>query len=182
MIVDRSCLSCVAYRTLYRLGLDPARFRTYSTVEGEELNVTTLDSQIPESERYNDADPLKIRCRHCKTETTFHPIHDRPVRHHGADAVLVHHLRFLMRQRSLLLPSGPTCPTCRKTLGDASIQVQLERQIREHISKFYLGWTVCDDSTCGGRTRMMSVYGKRCLRTGCTGRVSFEVGFGYCFS
>jgi len=44
------------------------------------LNLTTLDSQIPESERYNDADPLKIRCRHCKTETDFVPIHDRQVR------------------------------------------------------------------------------------------------------
>lgn len=48
-------------------------------MESEELNVTTLDSQIPESERYNDADPLKIRCRHCKTETDFVPIHDRQV-------------------------------------------------------------------------------------------------------
>ena len=61
------------------IGLDPARFRSYSTAEGEELNVTTLDSQIPESERYNDADQLKIRCRHCKTETDFVPIHDRQV-------------------------------------------------------------------------------------------------------
>ena len=83
MIVDRSCLSRVVCRTSYRVGLDPARFRNYSTAEGEELNVTTLDSQIPESERYNDADPLKIRCRHCKTETNFHPIHDRAVRYHG---------------------------------------------------------------------------------------------------
>lgn len=80
MIVDRSYLSRVVCRALYPVGLDPARFRTYSIVEGEELSVTTLDSQIPESERYNDADPLKIRCRHCKTETNFHPIHDRPVR------------------------------------------------------------------------------------------------------
>ena len=45
-------------------------------------------------------------------------------------------LRYLSRspmwQKSLLLPSGPTCPTCREALGSASIQVQLERQIREH--------------------------------------------------
>ena len=68
-------------RTLYWIGLDPARFRTYSTAEGEELNITTLDSQIPESERYNDADPLKIRCRHCETEADFVPIHDRQVRY-----------------------------------------------------------------------------------------------------
>jgi len=136
------------------LGLDPARFRSYSTAEGEELNITTLDSQIPESKRYNDADPLRVRCRHCKTETEFAPIHDC--------------------QKSLLLPSGPTCPTCRKIIGNASIQVQLERQIREHIAKYYLGWTVCNDSTCGSRTRMMSVYGRRCLRPGCSGRVAFE--------
>ena len=89
MIVDRSYLSRVVSWELYLVGLDPARFRTYSTAEGEELNVTTLDSQIPESERYNDADPLKIRCRHCKTETNFHPIHDRPVRFYGTDVVRV---------------------------------------------------------------------------------------------
>jgi len=79
-------MSC---RTLCEIGLDPARFRSYSTAEGEELNITTLDSQIPESERYNDADPLKIRCRHCETETDFVPIHDRQVRYDGADTVRV---------------------------------------------------------------------------------------------
>ena len=88
MIVDRSCLSR-RVPALYLVGLDPARFRTYSTAEGEELSVTTLDSQIPESERYNDADPLKIRCRHCKTETNFHPIHDRPVRFSAVGVVRV---------------------------------------------------------------------------------------------
>lgn len=50
------------------------------TAESEELNITTLDSQIPESQRYNDADPLKIRCRYCKMETDFAPIHNRQVR------------------------------------------------------------------------------------------------------
>ena len=70
---------------LYLIGLDPARFRSYSTAEGEELNITTLDSQIPESKRYNDADPLKIRCRHCTSETDFAPIHDREVRYDAID-------------------------------------------------------------------------------------------------
>lgn len=56
-----------------------------------------------------------------------------------------------------------------------SLQTQLESQLREHIGKYYEGWTVCDDPTCGHRTRMMSVYGRRCLRTGCRGSVAFEV-------
>jgi len=80
VIVHRSYISRVACHTLCWIGLDPARFRNYSTAEGEEMNIMTLDSQIPESERYNDADPLKIQCRHCKTETDFVPIHDRQVR------------------------------------------------------------------------------------------------------
>ncbi len=58
-----------------------------------------------------------------------------------------------------------------------SLQVQVEYQIREHISKYYEGWTVCNDPTCGSRTRMMGVYGRRCLRPTCQGTVTFEVGF-----
>lgn len=48
-------------------------------------------------------------------------------------------------------------------------------QIRESITKYYQGWTVCDDPTCHNRTRMMGVYGRRCLRAECKGRVTFEV-------
>lgn len=62
-------------------------------------------------------------------------------------------------------------------MGMASVQTQLEVQIREHIAKYYEGWTVCDDATCGNRTRMMGVYGRRCLRPGCQGSVAFEVSF-----
>jgi len=51
----------------------------------------------------------------------------------------------------------------------------LVTQIRENISKYYEGWTICDDPTCGNRTRMMGVYGRRCLRQGCRGTVTFEV-------
>jgi hypothetical protein len=28
----------------------------------------------------------------------------------------------------------------------------------------YEGWTICDDPTCGHRTRIMSVYSRRCLQ------------------
>lgn len=94
--------SCAA---LYWIGLDPARFRSYSTAEGEELNITTLDSQIPESERYNDADSLKIQCRHCKTETDFVPIHDRQVRYNAADTVRVSLLTRLDPRRD----RNPSC-------------------------------------------------------------------------
>lgn len=65
---------------------------------------------------------------------------------------------------------------CGNGFGTASLQVQLECQIREHINKYYEGWTVCDDPTCGNRARMMGVYGRRCLKEWCRGSVTFEVG------
>ena len=76
---------------------------------------------------------------------------------------------------NLLLPTGPACPACSKTITSGSIQAQLEVQVREHIAKFYEGWTVCDDPTCDYQTRMMGVYGRRCLRSGCKGHVTFQV-------
>ena len=81
---------------------------------------------------------------------------------------------FLFKQ-NLLTPNGIKCPACLKLIKGGGLQAQLEVQIREHISKYYEGWTICDDQTCGYRTRMMSVYGRRCLRPGCRGKVSFEV-------
>jgi hypothetical protein len=64
---------------------------------------------------------------------------------------------------------------CGNSFGTASLQIQLECQIREHINKYYEGWTVCDDPTCGNRARMMGVYGRRCLKEWCRGSVTFEV-------
>ena len=69
---------------------------------------------------------------------------------------------------------GAKCPSCSAELKPASLEVQLQLQIRQHIAKYYEGWTVCDDPTCGNRTRMMGVYGRRCLRPGCVGKVTFE--------
>ncbi|KAI0947004.1 hypothetical protein AcV7_009558 [Taiwanofungus camphoratus] len=135
------------------LGLDASRFRGTGG-ESDERYFGTLDSMMSDAERYKDVDPFVVRCRSCQGQVAFEPISDR--------------------DSSLLLPMGPTCPSCKSTMGAAGMQLQLETQIREHIGKYYEGWTVCDDPTCGHRTRMMGVYGRRCLRPGCRGTVSFE--------
>jgi DNA polymerase alpha subunit A len=79
----------------------------------------------------------------------------------------------------MLRPSGPTCLSCEKAIELVSLQVQLEAQIRECIAKYYEGWTVCSDSTCANRTRMMGLYGSKCLRQECTGKVALEVCNGF---
>lgn len=80
-------------------------------------------------------------------------------------------------QNKLIIPSGVVCAnsSCSAPITAASLQTQLEIQIRAHIARFYQGWMVCDDVVCGKRTRMMRVYGRRCLSEGCRGLMSFEV-------
>ncbi|KAI0369754.1 hypothetical protein BV20DRAFT_967411 [Pilatotrama ljubarskyi] len=136
------------------LGLDPNRYRTVVGGDAEERYFGTLDSLMSDSERFKDADPFTARCRACRNDVTFAPLADR--------------------EKSLVRAAGVACPHCRGQLGTASLQTQLEVQIRAHIARYYESWTVCDDPTCGNRTRMMGVYGRRCLRPGCRGTVSFE--------
>ncbi|KAF7370942.1 DNA polymerase [Mycena sanguinolenta] len=81
---------------------------------------------------------------------------------------------FRPYKHSIFLPTGPTCPACKEHISLGSLQMQLEIQIREQIAKYYEGWTVCDETTCGHRTRRMGVWGRHCLQKGCKGTVVFE--------
>ncbi|TFK23220.1 DNA polymerase alpha catalytic subunit [Coprinopsis marcescibilis] len=134
------------------LGLDPNRYR--NTTASEEKLFASLDSQMSDVERFKETDPFKVRCRWCHATLNFPVLNDRSV--------------------ALLKASGVSCLSCEKPITGASLQVQLEGQIRAHIAKYYEGWAVCDEQTCSNRTRSMGIYGRRCLKAGCKGRVSFE--------
>jgi hypothetical protein len=83
----------------------------------------------------------------------------------------------LRLQVPVVTSAGVACPGCSEPFKQASIHAQLETQLRQQIANYYAGWTVCEDATCGHRTRAMSVYGKRCLNPACAARgpVSYEV-------
>ncbi|KAF9266691.1 DNA polymerase alpha catalytic subunit [Marasmius fiardii PR-910] len=137
------------------LGLDPTRYRvTTSSASAEDTGFASLDSQLSDAQRYKDTELFLVRCRNCKGQWAYAPLNDR--------------------EECCLRPNGRFCPSCQTPLQLGSLQAQLEAQIRKHIAKFYECWTVCSDQTCGNRTRMMGVYGRRCLRPGCTAAVTFE--------
>jgi DNA polymerase alpha subunit A len=83
-------------------------------------------------------------------------------------------------QSNVMQSSGIVCPACSASLPAPSLAIQLDMRIRANISRYYLGWTVCDEDDCGARTRMMGVYGRRCLglvKEGCKGNVRLEVRY-----
>ncbi|WRT65216.1 uncharacterized protein IL334_002159 [Kwoniella shivajii] len=146
------------------LGLDPSRYASSGSGPSEEKQFFTFESQISDKERFKDTEPLQLRCVSCESSFTF---------------------QGLMEENSNVQPVGISCSACHAILHPASVSIQLENHIRSHISKYYLGWTVCDGGGCGARTRMMSVYGKRCLgltKEGCKGNVKLEYSDGMLYN
>ncbi|GMK53505.1 hypothetical protein CspeluHIS016_0100910 [Cutaneotrichosporon spelunceum] len=142
------------------LGLDPARY-TSSSHEVAERTFHRFESQIPDKERFKDAAPFALRCGSCEATFSFEGIGSDVEDPEGAT---------LRRQ-------GIVCLSCSASVPFPSVALQLENAVRGFISKYYLGWTVCDADDCGARTRAMSVYGRRCLgfnKPGCKGVVHLE--------
>lgn len=151
-----------AVRLAECLGLDTRKYSVGSSTSSEQQGkeVSPLESQIPDSIRFKDCAPLALRCRHCKHSFPFV----------GLPSAL-----------DVVTPEGIRCPApdCSRLFATISVVAQLEHAIRVQTSKYYDGWLVCDDPSCGNRTRMMSVYGHRCLgprgrAEGCLGRMKYE--------
>lgn len=145
------------------LGLDIRRYANNanhsSTGNSNDLEIHPLESQIPDEIRFRDCARLQLRCRSCTTTSSFEGLLANPDR---------------------VTNAGIVCGSCNATLKTLSIVAQLERAIRLSTAKYYEGWLVCDDSSCGNRTRQMSVYGSRCLgpkglARDCLGRMRYEV-------
>lgn len=145
------------------LGLDTSKYRVSSASNSSNSNeseIMPLESQIPDEIRFKDAKPLSLRCPSCTHSFAYRGL--------GSLPEVVSH-------------DGFRCPRseCAKAISTISVASQLEAQMRQHTGRYYAGWLVCDDSSCGNRTRQMSVYGHRCLgpkglATGCLGRMQFE--------
>lgn len=146
------------------LGLDAKKyaFSSASRAEGGMQDIMPLESQMPDEIRYKDCPRLQLTCLACKNKFSFLGISG------SLDAVT---------------PKGIVCPAegCGKLFKNFTLVAQTEHAIRVLASEYYDGWLVCDDPSCGARTRSMSVYGHRCLgptglAQGCLGRMGWEKG------
>ena len=144
------------------LGLDTRKYSIASTQQSESTEITPLESQIPDTVRFKDCARLLLTCRHCKESFPF---------------------EGLAPSISCVSPQGILCPnlSCRKLFTNLTLVAQLEHAIRVHTSRYYDAYLVCDDPSCGNRTRSVSVYGHRCLgprgrAEGCLGKMRFEFG------
>ena len=143
------------------LGLDTKKYSIASSSSNQIQEISPLESQIPDSIRFRDCARLTLKCRYCKHAFIFE----------GISTSIAN-----------VTPEGITCPSesCRRPFPTLTLVAQLEHAIRLQTSRYYDGYLVCDDSSCGNRTRQMSVYGHRCLgprgrAEGCLGRMRYEM-------
>ena len=165
--VERLCANIVGTSTAQladNLGLDARRYANTSSNSSSnpnrDLEIHPLESQIPDAIRFQDCARLTLRCRACKASAAFEGL-------------------LLSAHRTT--PAGVACPSCAAVLPTLSIVAQVETAVRAQTARYYEGWLVCDDASCGNRTRQMSVFGGRCLgpkglARDCTGRMRYEFG------
>ncbi|KAK9761960.1 DNA-directed DNA polymerase alpha catalytic subunit pol1 [Basidiobolus ranarum] len=125
------------------LGLDSSKYHSTSAKASDE-RFTTLDSQIPDADRFKNAVRFSPKCRYCHQAYEF------------VGTAVVQEDRVV---------TGFKCPnaSCGQLASVGSLAVQLKLAIRSHISQYNEGWLVCEDPQCGHRSKSMSVYGRRCL-------------------
>lgn len=169
--VERLCANIVGTSTAQladNLGLDVRRyannnsaFSANSSGGKHDHEIHPLASQIPDAVRFRDCARLSLRCRSCKTSAPF---------------------EGLVGSADRITARGVTCPKpdCKAVLPTLSIVAQVESAVRAQTARYYEGWLVCDDASCGNRTRQLSVAGDRCLgpkglALGCSGHVRHEM-------
>jgi DNA polymerase alpha subunit A len=164
--VERLCANIVGTSTSQlaeQLGLDVRKYASNHSSSGgmnnsNDLEIHPLESQMPDEIRFRDCARLSLRCRKCKTSSVF---------------------EGLVSSSKNVTPQGLSCATCSAPIPNLSVVAQVEAAIRAQTARYYEGWLVCDDPSCGNRTRQMSVYGGKCLgpkglATGCLGRMRYE--------
>ncbi|KAG1468258.1 hypothetical protein G6F56_003936 [Rhizopus delemar] len=136
------------------LGLETSRYRhvTLGALEDDQ-ELYTLDSKISDAERFKSSNALSLICNSCEQEFKY-------------DGIL--------RQAEDTVECGLECTQCHQVVHYASLKAQLILNMRIYIDKYYKGWLICDDSTCRNRTRMLSVFGRRCLAEDCRGIMTRE--------
>mmetsp|Transcript_17703 Transcript_17703/g.20391 ORF Transcript_17703/g.20391 Transcript_17703/m.20391 type:complete len:938 (+) Transcript_17703:655-3468(+) len=156
-----------------QLGLDanqyskgPANNGQPKELQDEELVNYQPVHTLPDEERFESVQKLELKCRSCHVTSSF------PGVFHCTSTPL-----NTLQLTSGLSCTNPTCPSPNlwgypsPTELQSRISNRLCLSIRSSLKQYYSQTTVCDDVTCGLRTRQCSVLGSLCLERGCHGRL-----------
>ncbi|KAJ3221314.1 DNA-directed DNA polymerase alpha catalytic subunit pol1 [Clydaea vesicula] len=158
------------------LGLDLSKYKisglNSSNENGQDYNekLYTLASQMTEEERFKDCVKFEPKCRFCKEKQIFNGLFNVTVNMHKIFQ------SFNLFFKGTNVKIAWECNKCEKIMPIGSIQAQLICLIKKEIGNFSECWLVCDDTSCGCRTRQISIKARKCPVRGCRGFLTFEYG------
>ncbi|KAJ2354433.1 DNA-directed DNA polymerase alpha catalytic subunit pol1 [Coemansia sp. RSA 2618] len=132
------------------LGLDASKYHAPAQAAQTDGQLRTLDSQIPDAERFKLARPLVVVCA-CAHEFQVHGVARRSAR--GVE-------------------SGLACPACRSVPPAHVLATRLLMLIRRCVREYHAFAMQCDEPSCALVSRLLTVTGARCLRPQCSGRMA----------
>ncbi|OQR90225.1 DNA polymerase alpha catalytic subunit [Achlya hypogyna] len=148
------------------LGLDTSKFSHAARNVGDD-EVDEIPSVLQhDSDRFKSCTPLLLTCAKCKDERPF-------------PGVFVS--RANGRHDTGLVCPNEACGAEFWGYDSADLGVLLSNKmhlaIRDCTKRYYQGWAVCSDGTCGARTQKQSLRGRKgdaCSMAGCRGTVCME--------
>ncbi|KAJ3207497.1 DNA-directed DNA polymerase alpha catalytic subunit pol1 [Entophlyctis luteolus] len=138
------------------LGLDAAKFQnTFDVAELIEEKMYTLESTISEEERFKKCDKVHIYCPTCDVASEFPGLVRLVVDENG----------------NANFESGLVCGNidCKSPIPVPSVYQQFLVAMRAHIRRYMYGFSVCEERSCGARTKCIAVLVHRCQMPGCEG-------------
>uniref|UniRef100_A0A2K5N6F7 DNA polymerase n=1 Tax=Cercocebus atys TaxID=9531 RepID=A0A2K5N6F7_CERAT len=128
------------------LGLDPTQFRVHHYHKDEENDALLGGpAQLTDEEKYRDCERFKCPCPTCGTENIYDNVFDGS----GTDM-----------EPSLYRCSNIDCKASPLTFT-VQLSNKLIMDIRRFIKKYYDGWLICEEPTCGNRTRHLPLQFSR---------------------
>ncbi|EEB06508.2 DNA polymerase alpha catalytic subunit [Schizosaccharomyces japonicus yFS275] len=134
------------------LGLDPRKY--YTPEHADSSAFARIESTLTDDQRFSSARPLLLICPECKGESF--------------------NMKTVAEIREVLFADNVECD-CGYEYSNLTVNLQFLGQLRNYLNHYYEGILVCDDSSCGNKTRQMNVYGRRCCAPGCRGHMHFEI-------
>ncbi|KAJ3350429.1 DNA-directed DNA polymerase alpha catalytic subunit pol1 [Entophlyctis luteolus] len=138
------------------LGLDAAKFQnTFDVAELIEEKMYTLESTISEEERFKKCDKVHIYCPTCDVASEFPGL-----------------VRLVVDENGKAnFESGLVCGNidCKSPIPVPSVYQQFLVAMRAHIRRYMYGFSVCEERSCGARTKCIAVLVHRCQMPGCEG-------------
>eukprot|EP01125_Pyxidicula_operculata_P001397 TRINITY_DN11290_c0_g1_i1.p1 TRINITY_DN11290_c0_g1~~TRINITY_DN11290_c0_g1_i1.p1 ORF type:complete len:1462 (-),score=412.66 TRINITY_DN11290_c0_g1_i1:67-4452(-) len=120
------------------LGLDATKFNSSSSGDNNELDDFRLSTSVrtSDTEKYQQAEKIHLKCSSCLTSQVFEGVY--------------------CPEMSKVF-EGLKCinASCNRTFSSASIQNQLDINIRKHIKRYYAGAMVC--KKCNTQTRQLFI-------------------------